>query len=207
MDESAPNYHREFFPSPHHAALALLTLGLGFLSAQLLGLIVGATAYVLGWIYLPDLPFFRRWVDRRRENAKRAEDAQKVAGFIQRRDELIGSLSPSRRDRYNRLAEVCGDIETAGADNLLASTERSQVYGLQLRPAGGLQIQGRLRRQQQVYPDLFGVTLNGGQASASYQVRELQIEVGWEYFDSWTSFGQVRDRRVYVRVRRDVVFF
>ena len=69
MDTQAPNYHREFFKSPHHAALALLTLGLGFLSAQVLGLIAGATAYVLGWIYLPDLAFFRRWVDRRNEKS------------------------------------------------------------------------------------------------------------------------------------------
>ena len=52
MDEQAPNYHREFLKSPQHAALGLLTLGLGFLSAQLLPLIAGATLYTLGWIYL-----------------------------------------------------------------------------------------------------------------------------------------------------------
>jgi hypothetical protein len=123
MEESAPNYHREFFKSPQHAVLGLLTLGLGFLSAQLLGLIVGLTAYVLGWIYLPDLPFFRRWVDRRQENAKHAEEAQKVAGFIQRRDGLLRSLTPDRRERYARLSQVCRDIETATADNLLASAD------------------------------------------------------------------------------------
>ncbi len=123
MDEQAPNYRGEFLKSPHHAALGVLTLGLGFLSAQLLPLIAGITLYALGWIYLPDLPFFRRWVDRRREKARRTEEAQKVANFVERRDSLIASLSPSRRDRYNRLAEVCGDIETAGADNLLASAD------------------------------------------------------------------------------------
>ncbi|HWW01897.1 MAG TPA: hypothetical protein VNZ64_19515 [Candidatus Acidoferrum sp.] len=123
MDEQPPNYHREFFTSPHHAALALLTLGLGFLSAQILGLIVGVTAYVLGWIYLPDLPFFRRWVDGRNENSKRATEAQKVAEFVQRRDALLRSLPPDRRERYSRLAQVCRDIETASADNLLASAD------------------------------------------------------------------------------------
>jgi hypothetical protein len=91
--------------------------------------------------------------------------------------------------------------------NLLAATDRSRVFSLQLRPAAGLQLQARVRRQEQLYPDLFGFRVNGGQAWVSYQVRELQLEVGWEYFDSWTSFGNVRDRRVYVRVRRDVVFF
>ena len=64
MDEQAPNYHAEFLKSPQHAALGLLTLGVGFMSGMLLPLIAGVTLYTLGWIYLPDLPFFRRWVDR-----------------------------------------------------------------------------------------------------------------------------------------------
>src|SRR5215471_11827272 len=123
MEDQAINYHAEFFKSPHHAALGLLTLGVGFLSAQVLGLIVGLTAYVLGWIYLPDLPFFQRWVDRRNESAKRAGEDQKVADFVQRRDALLRSLSQTRRERYNCLAQVCRDIETASADNLLASAD------------------------------------------------------------------------------------
>ena len=125
MDEQAPNYHREFLASPQHAALGLLTLGLGFMSGMALPLIAGATCYTLGWIYLPDLPFFRRWVDRRREAARRAEEMQKVAVFIQKRDTLISSLTPVRRECYARLAAVCRDIETASADNLLASADPS----------------------------------------------------------------------------------
>jgi len=123
MDEPAPNYRREFFKSPHHAVFGMLTLGLGFLSANLLGLVVGATAYALGWIYLPDMPFFRRWVDKRYEAARRAAEQQKVADFILRRDNLLSTLSPSRAERYGRLAAVCQDIERASADNLLASAD------------------------------------------------------------------------------------
>jgi hypothetical protein len=123
MDEQAPNYHREFLKSPQHAALGVLTLGLGFATGMMLPLIAGVTCYSLGWIYLPDLPFFRRWVDRRRDAAKRAEETQKVAAFIQRRDSLLASLSPVRRECYSRLAGVCQDIETASADNLLASAD------------------------------------------------------------------------------------
>jgi hypothetical protein len=123
MDDQAPNYHREFFKSPHHAALGLLTLGVGFLSATILGLIAGLTAYVLGWIYLPDLPFFRRWVDHRSESSKKAAETQKVMEFAQRRDSLMRSLSSQRRERYARLAQVCRDIESASADNLLASAD------------------------------------------------------------------------------------
>ena len=123
MDEQAPNYHREFLKSPQHAALGLLTLGAGFMSGMALPLIAGVTCYTLGWIYLPDLPFFRRWVDHRHEAAKRADDMQKVAAFVRRRDALIASLSPVRRECYTRLAAVCHDIETASADNLLASAD------------------------------------------------------------------------------------
>lgn len=125
MDDVAPNYHREFFASPHHATLGVLTLGAGFASGMLLPLIAGVTLYALGWIYLPDLPFFRHWVDRRQDAAKRAGESQKIAEFVQRRQALIGCLSPDRRGRYTSLAQVCRDIETASADNLLASTDPS----------------------------------------------------------------------------------
>src|SRR5712671_4086185 len=123
MDEQPPDYHREFLVSPQHATLGLLTLGAGFMTGAVLPLIAGATLYTLGWIYLPDLPFFRRWVDRRSESAKREAELQKVAEFVQRRQALVASLSPDRRGRYTRLAQVCRDIETASADNLLASAD------------------------------------------------------------------------------------
>jgi hypothetical protein len=123
MDETAPNYRGEFLKSPHHAVFGVLTLGLGFLSASLLGLIAGATVYALGWIYLPDMAFFRRWVDKRFEGVRRAEELRKLNEFITRRDNLLASLAPVRAERYQRLAAVCQDIERASADNLLASAD------------------------------------------------------------------------------------
>jgi hypothetical protein len=123
MDNQPPKYRAEFFKSPHHAALGLITLGLGFLSAELLPLIVGVTCYGLGWIYLPDLSFFRRWVDRRSDSARRAGEAEKLADFLRRRDALINSLAYETRLRYSQLAQVCRDIESASADNLLASAD------------------------------------------------------------------------------------
>src|SRR5215471_15916681 len=125
MDEQAPKYHQEFLKSPQHAALGLLTLGIGFMSGMVLPLIAGATLYTIGWIYLPDLPFFRRWVDRRYEGVRRAAEAQKMAEFVRRRESLINSLSSERRERYRRLASVCRDIETASADNLPSATDSS----------------------------------------------------------------------------------
>lgn len=112
----SPNYRKEFFKSPQHVAVGLLTLGLGFLSAEWLPLIVGATAYSLAWVYMPDLGFFRSWVDRRAANSRQAAELAKVAEFVQRRDHLLASLSPSRRQRYHGLADVCLDIEQASAD-------------------------------------------------------------------------------------------
>jgi len=123
MDEQAPDYRKEFFKSPHHVVFGLLTLGVGFLCANVLGLIAGATAFAVGWIYLPDLGFFRKWVDKRHEAERRAAELQKVNEFITRRDNLLASLSPSRAQRYNLLAGVCRDIEGASADNLLATAD------------------------------------------------------------------------------------
>lgn len=115
MNES-PNYRKEFWKSPQHIALGLLTLGLGFISADWLPLILGATGYSLGLVYLPDMAFFKNWVDRRAAATRRAGDLAQVAEFVQRRESLLASLSASRRQRYQGLAQVCLDIEQASGD-------------------------------------------------------------------------------------------
>ena len=121
MDDQPTSYRGEFFKSPHHAALALVTLGGGFIlgSSFPLALVVGATAYVLGWIYLPDMPLFRRWVDKRGQAVQNAAAQAQVAKFIQQRDALIASLTSASRSHYESLAAVCRDIEAASADTPL----------------------------------------------------------------------------------------
>jgi hypothetical protein len=123
MDPQGPNYRKEFLRSAHHAGFGLLTLGLGFLSANPLVLIAGATAYALGWLYLPDLQWFRKSVDRRFSEAQRAASAAQVEEFMQKREALLDGLSPHRRQRYLALAEVCRHIEIASADNPVASAD------------------------------------------------------------------------------------
>jgi hypothetical protein len=123
MEVQATNYRREFLASPQHAALGLFTLGVGFLSANPLALIVGGTLYALGWIYLPDLPFFRNWVDRREAEVRRVVERQRVAEFVARRDQLLNSLSVSRGARYQGLAAVCHDIEVSSVDSALATAD------------------------------------------------------------------------------------
>src|SRR5437762_12073149 len=123
MDSQPPSYRREFFTSPHHAGLGLVTLGTGFvLGATLpLALLVAPAAYLLGWIYLPDMPLFRRWVDRQRESTEQELGRAEVAGFIKRRDEALARISRARREHYQALAAVCRDIETASAGQLLST--------------------------------------------------------------------------------------
>jgi hypothetical protein len=122
MDDQPPAYRREFFKSPHHAVLGLATLGAGFILSPNfpLALVLGAVAYVLGWIYLPDMPLFRNWVDRRRQATQNTVAQAKVAKFMQQRDTLLSQLPSSGRNRYQALTAVCRDIETAGADTPLS---------------------------------------------------------------------------------------
>lgn len=119
--DSPPNYRREFAKSPHHAWFGLVTLGLGFLSAHPLLLLAGASAYALGWIYAPDLPFFRNWVDGRQQAARLAAARAEVEAFCRRREQLLAELSSSRRQRYHTLAAVCREIEAADLGNPLAT--------------------------------------------------------------------------------------
>lgn len=122
MDDQPPSYRREFFKSPHHAALALVTLGGGFIlsSSFPLALVLGATAYVLGWIYLPDMPLFRNWVNKRGQAVQNAAAQAQVAKFVAQRDALLAGLTAASRSHYQSLAAVCRDIEAASADTPLS---------------------------------------------------------------------------------------
>jgi hypothetical protein len=125
MSDPPVNYRREFLKSPHHAWFGLFTLGAGFIAGATapIFLLGGATAYVLGWIYLPDLSFFKKWVDTRRLNEKQKAALAEIEAFVKRREGLLAALSTSRRQRYHQLAAVCRDIEHASADNPLASSD------------------------------------------------------------------------------------
>jgi plasmid stability protein len=121
MDQQTPNYRAEFFKSPHHAALGLLTLGVGIVSGAVLPLIVGGTLYAIGWVHIPDMAFFRKWVDGKHDAVTRAAEQERVAEFQKRRDVLLAGLASERRRRYEMLAQVCRDIESASAENPMAS--------------------------------------------------------------------------------------
>jgi hypothetical protein len=98
-----PPMLREFLKSPHHAALAAATLGVGFATGEPLYLVLGAAAYVVGWVYLPDVSWFRAWVEKKQRDRLAAAEASEVADFKTRRDAALGSLTNSRRQRYAAL--------------------------------------------------------------------------------------------------------
>lgn len=121
------SYRKAFWKSRHHLWLGILTLGLGFLSAEPLGLLVGATLYAIGLVFLPDSAFFRRSVDDRIKAEQDKLLAQQWAEFKAQQEKLLASLSPARRARYSGLLSVCREIESA-------STEAQKTTGLDLEP-------------------------------------------------------------------------
>src|SRR5215218_881477 len=104
---------REFLRSPHHAALAAATLGVGFATGEPLYFIIGAVLYVLGWVYLPDLAFFQGWVQNKQQEQAAAMEAGELATFQARRDAALAELTNSRRQRYAALADICREVDKA----------------------------------------------------------------------------------------------
>ena len=129
MPAPPPNYRRAFWKSRQHAWLGILTLGLGFLTGEPFGLLVGGTLYALGLVFVPDFAFFRRAIDARERAAEDSATAAELATFQQEQEKLLDEISGARRTRYNQLVAVCRDIEsaTAATAELNDSTRRAKL--------------------------------------------------------------------------------
>src|SRR3712207_134856 len=103
MPEPTTSRWRAFLQSPHHAIMALGTLGAGFATGEPLYFVAGVSAYVLGWVYLPDMRFFRSWMEKRASAATNAAEAAELAQFRKRREAILGALSSPLRERYHLL--------------------------------------------------------------------------------------------------------
>lgn len=123
-----------FFKSPHHAALAASTLGVGFATGEPLGLIVGAVAYVIGWIYLPDLGFFTRWRERKVQEALEKERQGVLGEFAMQRDTFLRQLTEGRRQQHAAFVQTCQQIAQgpAGFDPRSSKLEEMQWTYLRL---------------------------------------------------------------------------
>ncbi|HEX9784328.1 MAG TPA: hypothetical protein VGA56_16570 [Opitutaceae bacterium] len=87
-------YLKAFAKSWQHGLLALVTLGGGFASGIPLALIVGAAAYVLGWVFLGDSAWFRRKVDVVELKRLATDEDVAVSRVRAERAVLLGRLFP-----------------------------------------------------------------------------------------------------------------
>ena len=180
MPDAIPSRWRAFLQSPHHAVMALATLGAGFATGEPLYFVAGATAYVLGWVYVPDMAFFRRWMDKRATAETSATEAAELAQFKRRREALLNSLSSQLRERYHLLARVCRDIEKAAADtddssmNLSAETRLRKIDELMWMYLRLLSMQQSLQTflESEKHEDLAGCIVE-----AEEEMRTLEAEV------------------------------
>jgi cellobiose-specific phosphotransferase system component IIA len=91
---------KSFAKSPHHAWLGLLTLGAGLATLSGIGIVAGAAAYALGWIYLPDSRLFKNWLAARQQG----DDGKKLRDFLFQRRQIYDALRSPARARYDALA-------------------------------------------------------------------------------------------------------
>jgi hypothetical protein len=205
------NYHGHFLKSPHHLWLGVCTLGAGFISAQWLGLIAGAVAYALGWIYLPDLPFFKRWVDRRKESEIQAQALAQAVQYGQKRQQMIQQLSQAPRNRYQELVEVCRDIEKAGAEAQLtadpsADPRLRKLDELMWTYLRLLAIEDSMTRflEKEQRENLAELVQTAEQEAfaLSNEVDELKKRAGGEFFETKQRLFQSRVERLEVLRKR-----
>ena len=91
-------------------------------------LILGAVVYLLGWLYIPDMPFFKKAIDDRNSNIVAAEKAAQVDMFIRKRDSLLSNLPSYLRTKYKELAGYCQDIEReTSVTNALSGAMTSDI--------------------------------------------------------------------------------
>jgi hypothetical protein len=98
---------KAFARTPHHAWLALLTLGAGAATLSGIGIVAGVAAYALGWIYLPDSRLLRNWHAARRQS----DDGDRLRDFLFQRRQIYDALRTSTRARYDRLAAEIEDLQ------------------------------------------------------------------------------------------------
>ena len=119
-----------FWKSPHHATLALGALAAGIFGGAL-GAIIGGVAYVLGWVYLPDMGFFTRWREKKANDALEIERRAVLGEFAAQRDAMLKDLTNERHVQYNKFVETCRNI-AIGQDPRAARLEEMQWTFLRL---------------------------------------------------------------------------
>ena len=124
------NSRKAFLSSPHHASIALIALGcLAF--GEPLAIIGGFVAYVLGWVYVPDMPFFTRWREKKAAAALEAMRQAELGEFAVQRDALLSQLMSNRMQRHSAFVKTCQQV-SMGQDPRARKVEEMQWTYLRL---------------------------------------------------------------------------
>ena len=105
------NFTKEFLRSKFHLVVALSTLGLGFMWGNVVALILGAIAYGLSVMFIPEMPWFKNKINNQHQEIenKKAEDEKNA--LVEKRYAQLKTLHGDRLSRYRILAGTCAKIE------------------------------------------------------------------------------------------------
>jgi len=127
----AAPYHAHFLGSINHAWLALVTLGVGILVATPLSVVLGAAAYGLGIIFLPDLPVFSNSFDRKRREEVAGRQQEEASAKERVRASLVQKLTPKASARWQRFSALCTELQTkldaAESNDLMQESSLAKV--------------------------------------------------------------------------------
>ncbi len=128
MPETSPR--KDFLSSPHHATLGLVAFAC-LASAEPLAAIIGGVAYVLGWVYLPDMPLFTRWREKKIAAALEASRQAELGDFAVQRDAMLSQLIGGRSARHAAFVKTCQQV-AMGQDPRARKVEEMQWTYLRL---------------------------------------------------------------------------
>lgn len=127
----AAPYHAHFLGSINHAWLALVTLGVGILVATPLSVVLGAAAYGLGIIFLPDLPVFSNSFDRKRREEAAGRQQEEASAKERVRASLVQKLTPKANARWQKFSALCTELQTkldaAESNDLMQESSLAKV--------------------------------------------------------------------------------
>ncbi len=126
--EQPVKYRSAFLKSIHHAVLGISTIGVGFMTGHPFLLILGIVGYILGWLYIPDMPFFRKSIDDKNSAMLAGERRLQRQAFIEKRDSLISNLNFDLGAKYRELVGYCEDIEReTSTTHILAGSQDADI--------------------------------------------------------------------------------
>ena len=102
---------KAYATSPWHAWAALVTLGPALASADPWYGVLGVAAYLGSGVFLPDTPWFRRWLERREQERARVEEQAASAEWQRQQKVYHDPLNAARKAEFAEVDRIANDIE------------------------------------------------------------------------------------------------